>query len=124
MSGRRIPSFLLTAKRALFDRGGLEEIFRHTRNLVVATLIVAAGMHAVENPDIITAKGIINTPIAGYIVFSIGIALFLLNFADGLYRLSKVRRHLALQLLVVAIYLIAAVRVAQLVLALRMTDPG
>ncbi|WOS63091.1 hypothetical protein [Sinorhizobium fredii] len=121
MLDRGIPSFLTRAKRALFDRGGLEEIFRHARNLVVATLVTAAGIHAVEHPDLIEAKGLLSISLAGYIVFAIGIALFLMNFADGLYRLSKVRRHVALQLIVAAVYVIVTIRVAQLILALRMS---
>lgn len=121
MLDRGIPSFMARAKRALFDRGGLEEIFRHARNLVVATLVTAAGIHAVEHPDLIEAKGLLNISLAGYIVFAIGIALFLMNFVDGLYRLSRVRRHVALQLIVAAVYIVVTIRVAQLILALRMS---
>lgn len=121
MLDRGVPSLAARAKQALFDRGGLEEIFRHARNLVVATLVTAAGIHAVENPDLIEAKGLLNISVAGYIVFAIGIALFLMNFVDGLYRLSKIRRHVALQLLVAAVYVIVTIRVAQLILALRMS---
>lgn len=105
------------ARRMLFDNGGLEEIFRHVRNLVVATVVIAAGMHAIENGRSLEIKGLPH----GYIVSAIGIALFLLNLADGLHRLSKVRRHLALQILLLAIYVFVTLRVTQLVLALRMS---
>lgn len=108
------------ARRMLFDNGGLEEIFRHVRNLVVATLVIAAGMHAVENGRSLDIKGMPNTAVAGYIVSTIGVVLFLLNLA-GLHRLSKVRRHLALQILLLAIYAFVTLRVTQLVLALRMS---
>ncbi|WEX88389.1 hypothetical protein PZN02_000871 [Sinorhizobium garamanticum] len=121
MHHERVRPWFLNLKQALFDRGGLEEIFRHVRNLVVATLVIAAGMHAVEHPDIIDAKGLLSIPVAGYFVFSTGIALFFLNFADGLHRLGKIKRHVALQLLLVAVYVLVTVRVAQLILALRMT---
>lgn len=109
------------ARRMLFDNGGLEEIFRHVRNLVVATLVIAAGMHAIENGGSLEIKGLPNSAVAGYIVSAIGIALFLLNLVDGLHRLSKVRRHLALQILLLAIYAFVTLRVTQLVLALRMS---
>ncbi|WP_457582056.1 hypothetical protein [Ensifer canadensis] len=109
------------ARRMLFDNGGLEEIFRHVRNLVVATVVIAAGMHAIENGRSLEIKGLTNSAVAGYIVAVIGITLFLLNLADGLHRLSKVRRHLALQILLLAIYVFITFRVTQLVLALRMS---
>ncbi|MDK1491615.1 hypothetical protein QN219_16350 [Sinorhizobium sp. 7-81] len=121
MSDERATPWFLNLKQALLDRRGLEEIFRHVRNLVVATLVIAAGLHAVEHPDIIDAKGLLSIPVAGYFVFSTGIALFFLNFADGLHRLGKIKRHVALQLLLVAVYVLVTVRVAQLILALRMT---
>ncbi len=70
------------ARRMLFDNGGLEEIFRHVRNLVVATLVIAAGMHAVENGRSLDIKGLPNTAVAGYIVSTIGVVLFLLNLAE------------------------------------------
>ncbi|RDL49183.1 hypothetical protein BLJAPNOD_00280 [Ensifer sp. M14] len=109
------------ARRMLFDNGGLEEIFRHVRNLVVATVVIAAGMHAIENGRSLEIMGLPNSSVAGYIVSAIGIVLFLLNLADGLHRLSKVRRHLALQILLLAIYVFITLRVTQLVLALRMS---
>ncbi|KQU98356.1 MULTISPECIES: hypothetical protein [Ensifer] len=109
------------ARRMLFDNGGLEEIFRHVRNLVMATLVIAAGMHAIENGRSLEIKGLPNIAVAGYIVSVIGTVLFLLNLADGLHRLSKVRRHLALQILLLAIYVFITLRVTQLVLALRMS---
>lgn len=121
MPHERATPWLLNLKQALLDRGGLEEIFRHVRNLVVATLVIAAGLHAVEHPDIVDAKGLFSIPVAGYFVFATGIALFFLNFADGLHRLGKIKRHVALQLLLVAVYVLITVRVAQLILALRMT---
>lgn len=116
-----IRSRFSLARRMLFDNGGLEEIFRHVRNLVVATLVIAAGMHAIENSRSLDINGLPNTAVAGYIVSTIGIVLFLLNLMDGLHRLSKVRRHLALQVLLLAIYVFITLRVTQLVLALRMS---
>jgi hypothetical protein len=33
----------------LFDEGGVEEIFSHLRNLLVATVIMAAGSYAINS---------------------------------------------------------------------------
>ena len=107
-------------KVALFEDGGVEEIFRHARNLVVATLITTAGLYAVKNAAWIKLEGIVYASFAGYAVAALGVFLFCLNFAEGLYKLSKVRRQLFLQLVVVAIYVFITLRVAQLVIALRM----
>jgi hypothetical protein len=116
-----MKSLLNAMKIGLFDQGGLEEIFRHARNLVVTTLIVAAGIHAIDNASSMSALGVFDFRVVGYFVGVIGIVLFCLNLADGLYRLSKVRGHLFFQIATVAIYLFVTVRVAQLIIALRTT---
>ncbi|MNV91414.1 hypothetical protein D3C71_1859060 [compost metagenome] len=87
----------------------------------MATLVIAAGMHAIENGRSLEIKGLPNIAVAGYIVSVISTVLFLLNLADGLHSLSKLRRHLALQILLLAIYVFITLRVTQLVLALRMS---
>ncbi len=116
-----IRKLLSSMKVGLFDRGGVEEIFRHVGNLVISTLVTAAGIHAVDNASSMRAIGVIDFRITGYSVIVVGIFLFGLNIADALYRLSKLKQSLFLQLAVVAIYLLVTVRVAQLIVALRTT---
>jgi hypothetical protein len=103
----------------LFERGGVNDIFAHGRNLVTATLIVAAGMH-VTSPDAVSrAWGILNLQVAGYTVAAFGLLLLVLNLIDGLHKLAKARRHVLLQALLMIAYLLISVRVAQLVIAFR-----
>ena len=103
---------LNTIKTTLFDEGGLEEVFRHVRNVVVATLVIAAGINALEHTASIHVVGTIDLSIAGYFVAALGVVLFGLNLLDGLYKLSKAKRGMLLQLVVIAMYLLITVRVA------------
>lgn len=45
--------------------------------------------------------------------------LMLLNVSDGIRRLAKLRYHLALQLLLILIYVVVAERVVEIVWVLR-----
>jgi hypothetical protein len=116
-----IRKLLNFVKVGLFDEGGVEEIFRHARNLVIATLVMAAGNHAIDNAPPMKALGVIDIRVTGYSVVVLGILLFGINFVDGLYRLSKLKQSVFLQFAVIAIYLLVTVRVAQLIIALRTT---
>lgn len=114
-----IRQSLSAIKKTLFDDGGVEEVFRHARNLVVATLVIAAGINALEHTASMDVVGTIDPRIAGYFVAALGVLLFTLNLMDGLYKLSKAKRGMLLQLIVIAMYLLITVRVAQLIVALR-----
>jgi hypothetical protein len=103
--------------QTLFNEGATEAIFKHASNLLVSTLILAAGLHATRSGKSIPS--VINVGAVGYIVAAIGGALLILNLADGLRKLSKLRQHVLLQLLLVLVYAFVSVRVAQLVLAFR-----
>lgn len=104
---------------ALFDRGGLKGIFDHARNLVVSTIIVAAGFETVKRFDSIDLFGIYNPLFAGYFVAGAGCALITLNFIDGLRRLARLRWHLALQTALSVGYLFFSLRLVQLVIFFR-----
>jgi hypothetical protein len=105
--------------RALFDHGGLTAAFDHLKNLVVATLLVAAGSEAVSHVDTIDLPVLHNTLFAGYVIAGAGCLLILLNFIDGWRKLSNLRRHFALRSGLCFAYLLFSVRLVQLIILFR-----
>jgi hypothetical protein len=101
--------------QALFDRGGMTAAFDHVKNLVAATLIVAAGSEAVRRVDIINLPGLHNAFFAGYVVAGAGCLLILLNFIDGWRKLSTLRWHYVLQAILSVAYILFSVRIIQLI---------
>jgi hypothetical protein len=112
-------NILSNAKEELFEKGGAEEIFSHVRNLVVATLIMAAGIYAVRNALWTSVPGVVSVEFAGYAVTVLGFLIALLNFFDGLYKLSRKGWHTVLQLAVIVAYLFISLRIAQLLFLFR-----
>ena len=103
----------------LFDRGGSEAIFAHARNLVIATLIVAAGTKATSPEAAPHLWGVFNVKAAGYTVAIFGTLLLGLNLVAGLRKLARANWHFVFQALLIVAYLLITIRVAQLVIAFR-----
>jgi hypothetical protein len=83
---RRDPNvrrFLHCLKTTLFDEGGAEAIFSHVRNLLMATVIIAAGTFAIRQAPDVEMFGVANEEIAGAAVAAIGFGLAGLNLIDG-----------------------------------------
>lgn len=110
--------------QALLDDETLEAIFTHVRNLVVGTLVLAAGIHATRADSVRSMPGVLDVGVAGYVVAVVGGGLILLNLASGLYKLSKTQRPVLLQVLLIVAYVLGTIRVAQLLLAFRTGWPG
>jgi hypothetical protein len=102
----------------LMEKGVINQIFAHFRNLSIAALIIAAGWH-------IGGKGnsqylwLISTEISGYLVISIGIILFILNIVDGLYKLSKIKYSVMLDTVLIIIYIIISIRLVKILTDFR-----
>ena len=112
-------SRLARFRTKMFDEGGIEEIFRHVRNIITSSLIMAAGLYAVKYPRSLDIWGVLDVSHAGYGVAFLGIVLFLLNLLDGMHQLAKFKWHFMLQALLVVIYLMITIRVEQIVLSFR-----
>lgn len=113
---RSVSTFVV---RALFDQGGLKAAFEHIRNLVIATVLVAAGFETVKRFDTIDVFGLSDPLFAGYVVAGIGCLLVGLNFLDGLRRLARLRWHFALQGALSIGYLFFSLRIVQLIIFFR-----
>src|SRR6188768_3385898 len=103
----------------LFDRGGAEAVFAHARNLIIATLIVAAGTKATSQEAVWPLWGVLSVKVAGYTVAIFGTLLLGLNLFDGLRKLARANFRFLFQALLMLAYLLITIRVAQLVVAFR-----
>jgi hypothetical protein len=82
-------NILQSLKTTLFDEGGVEEIFSHLRNLLIAALIIAAGSYAIRQPSDVKIFGVLDLEIAGIGVGGVGFILVVLNLIEGFIKLSK-----------------------------------
>jgi hypothetical protein len=87
--------------------------------MIVATLIISAGAHVSSTDPAILLFGYLRHSLVGRGVELFGIILLVLNFMDGLYKLSKLRWHVAYQILMTFCYVALSVRLVQLILAFR-----
>ncbi|WP_313341693.1 hypothetical protein [Stenotrophomonas sp.] len=109
-----LPDSLRRIATQLFDNGLLRLIFENTRNMAVSSLITAAGLEVVRaGPGDLD---LVNPTLVGYVVTTIGAILLVLNLMDGLWRLSRVKSHLILQVLLCGAYAFIFWRVVYLVL--------
>ena len=115
--GSRTGERFRRLRRMLFEAGGARLVFEHTRNLVVATLVLAVGLEATHHDP--REIGILFFRSTGYVVAAIGAGLVLLNLADGLHRLSRARLPRFGQVILVAIYFFLFWRVAHLIVLFR-----
>jgi hypothetical protein len=88
--------FLHSLKTMLFDEGGVEQIFSHVRNLLIGTVVIAAGSYAIRQAPDVEIFGVAKLD-AGIGVGAIGFVLVGLNLIDGLFKLTKIGSPLALR---------------------------
>ena len=110
---------ILILFKDFFDMGVVNAIFIHVRNIVYCALILAAGSYVHSHP----ADWFIGTTIVeflGYPIIGIGILLMLLNLADGIYRISKLKHHIVLEILLVLVYITLSLRLMVIMWEFRM----
>jgi hypothetical protein len=115
----KMRNILHPLKTMLFDQGGVEEIFSHIRNLLIATVVIAAGSYAIRQKPDVEIFGVLDLEIAGIGVEAIGFILVGLNLTDGLFRLSKIGSSVAPRIALVGLYLFFSMRLVQFVVLLR-----
>ena len=96
-----------------------KEIFSHVEKMIIGTLIISAGAHVSSSEPAIVLFGYLRHGLVGRGVELFGVILLLLNFLDGLYKLSKVDWHVAYQIVMSICYITLSVRLIQLILAFR-----
>ena len=81
--------------------------------------IGAAGAFAARESDKSQLLSIADAAYIGYGAAFVGVLLLLLNLVDGLRRLARRRHHIVLRAVLIAIYVILSVRLAQLLFIFR-----
>jgi hypothetical protein len=103
----------------MVDKGRLDAVFLHLRNLFYCSLIIAAGAYAHANPPE-WVRNIYANEIFGYPIIAIGAFLLLLNLAGGIYKLSKLKNRVSFYILITTFYLMLAVRLVIIMTEFRM----
>jgi hypothetical protein len=93
------------------------EMFSHVEKMIIATLIISAGAHVSSGEPAIVLFGYLRHGLVGRGVELLGVVLLVLNFLDGLYKLSKLDWHAAYQILMSLCYFALSVRLV--ILAFR-----
>jgi len=96
-----------------------KEMVSHIEKLIIGTLIVSAGAHVSSEQPSIQLFGYLRHGLVGRGVMLVGVVILALNFIDGLYKLAKLNRHLAWQIVMSLFYIAISVRLIQLILAFR-----
>ena len=96
------------------DEGVIKNVFDNLRNFLVCALLFGAGSNALHG-DSRLFLGLIASHLAGWGLICLAAFLMLLNICDGLKKLSKLRYHTAVQVLVCLFYIILAARLVELV---------
>ena len=105
---------ILTKFNNAIDEGIFQDIFMHVRNYVVCSLLLAAGFYAVKNPRNLLF-GTIADEVAGVVTLVFGFLLIFLNLYDGIYKLSKYKRHILLNILLLVLYLFVTLRIFEII---------
>lgn len=103
---------------ALLENDLSTQIFDNVKNLLVCALLFAAGMHTLVGQRELFI-GVFASDVAGWGLIILSALLTVLNISDGIRRLAKLRYHLALQLLLILVYLVIAERVVEIMWGFR-----
>ncbi|HUG56784.1 MAG TPA: hypothetical protein VL002_00940 [Candidimonas sp.] len=101
---------MLKALEIFFAQEKTKPIFDHLRNLLVCTLLLAAGSFQLKQPFGIFADSVFQS-LLGYGVVAMAVILILLNLLDGIYKLSKIRHPFIFKLGLIVAYIIITIRV-------------
>ena len=95
------------------ERGLSKAIFDHVRNYLMCAFLMATGTYAMEQKAGWPAD-IGLTEFIGVGIVAVGFILALLNLYDGIYRLSKFKHHLILDVVLVLLYVILSERIIEI----------
>jgi hypothetical protein len=104
----------------LFQQDGLAAVFTHARNVITGTVIVAAGLHAIQHPLPSQAPATWTLHLAGWLVSAVGVLLLVLNLCDGLHSLARRRHPTLLRIATIWLYVGLSVRLVQVFMLFRL----
>ena len=109
---------ILNSFKEMIEKGTVNFIFQHIRNIMYCALIIAAGSYVHANPASFLLKtSLVN--FSGWFIIGLGILLMVLNLADGIYRLSKYKNHILLDIVLTLIYILITIRLVVIVAEFR-----
>ncbi|WP_353150119.1 hypothetical protein [Pollutimonas bauzanensis] len=102
----------------LFLQDKVKLIFDHLRNLLMCTLLLAAGRFQLEHPVGVFVGSTFQS-LLGYGVVGIALILIVLNLFDGMHQLNKLRHPDILKLGLIVAYVIIATRIVLVTTSFR-----
>lgn len=97
------------------ENGLSKEVFDHIRNYLICAFLLALGTSEFrEHSGTFTFTGITPSQYHGVIAIVLSVMLLLLNFFDGIRKLSKAKHHLLFIILLTGIYLFISYRVIEM----------
>ncbi|RTZ48009.1 hypothetical protein EKL30_03270 [Candidimonas sp. SYP-B2681] len=101
---------MLKALNSLIAQDKMKLVFEHLRNLLMCTVLLAAGSYQLERPVGMLVGSSLQSSL-GYGVVGIALILIVFSLLDGIYRLGKTRYSTILKLGLIIIYIVIAVRI-------------
>lgn len=99
---------------SLLDNDLNTKIFDNIKNLLVCAFLFAAGTNALNsNPRMFL--GVFGSTATGSGLILLSAVLMVMNISDGLRRLSRLRHHVAFQILLFVLYIVVAERLVEIV---------
>jgi hypothetical protein len=102
-----------------FHEGFIDSLFVYLRNLLICTLMLAAGYHGHLNPpDWLSGTWLARS--WGFPLMVIGIILLLLNLIDYFFKISEFKVSLATQIIFLAIHVFVSIRLLIVIVEFRL----
>lgn len=93
-----------------FLQGGTKLVFDHLRDLMMCTLLLAAGIFHLEHPVGLLVGSTLQSWL-GYGVVGIALILIVLRLLDGMHQLSRMRHSSILKWGLIIAYFIIVIRI-------------
>ena len=103
--------------KSAIDKGLVIYVFTHIRNYLLCLTIITAGFFALETEyDALPGLGLalITEELAAGITILVGLILTLLNLYEAIYKLSTIKFHVILNILLISVYIIITFRIAEI----------
>ena len=100
------------------DKGLTKAIFDHVRNYLMCAFLFAAGSYGMQNQSELFLSEYIG-PSTGIALFILAGLLALLNFYDGVYKLTQLKYHNLISVLLFCIYILLSFRIVEITLGYR-----
>ena len=114
-----MSDFFLSTKARLVEEVGRKDSVDHVINCLMAARSMGAGGYATRHGVAVDLFGVLFDELVGFIVLAIGVLLAILNALSGLHQINKQQLHLGVRILAIGFYVVATVRVIQLVVVFR-----